>query len=127
MRSSWQYLKKQGISMPQMFALLYVHYHGEANISDIARELGVSPASASQLLDRLVRQGVIVRQAAPHDRRRKRIVLTQEGREIVRGHVRAHQAWIEALANRLNPEEQQLVIRALSLLAHHAEDIVETL
>ena len=79
MRSFWQYTKEQGLSMTQMVALRHIHYNQDCNISQISEELGVTAAASSQLLDRLVQQGLIARRENPNDRRHKQLVLTEKG------------------------------------------------
>lgn len=57
-----------------------------ATVGGLARELGVKPASASQMVGRLVSDGFLER--AGHDR--NRVVLTDSGREEALGVVRRH-------------------------------------
>ncbi len=127
MRSGWKYVKEQGLSMPQMFALRYLYYKGESNISDLARELGVSTASASQMLERLVQQGLVIRQEDPNDRRNKRIRLSQKGQDVIRDSMRAYQEWVDDLLQRLTPEERRNLTEGLETLDHHLEALLSRL
>lgn len=47
--------------------------------SEIAHELGVEAATLVAMVDRLVKAGLVVRQASKADRRIKRIVITEAG------------------------------------------------
>ncbi len=129
MRSFWRYIKERGLTMPQMFALRYLYYRGESNISDIARELGVTNAAASQMLDRLVGQGLILRQEDPHDRRNKKLTLTEAGRLLLRESSQAQRAWLDELVKSMSQEELEKLSEAMDILAEKASalsDAVET-
>lgn len=125
MRSFWRYTRKRGLTMPQMFALRYIYYKGESNISDIAKELGVTGAAASQMLDRLVGQRLILRQEDPHDRRNKRLTLTQGGRGLLRESAESQCQWLDALFASMSPDELEKVTEAMDILTERTSDLVE--
>ena len=77
------YSKESGLSMSQIGALFQIR-RGASGVSDIGDDLGVTSAAASQMLERLVQQQLILRSEDPHDRRVKQIVLTEKGRQISR-------------------------------------------
>ncbi len=113
----WQRVRAAGLSMPQMFALRYIHHHRQTNISDLARALGITPAAASQLLRRLVEQGYVVREENPADRRNKRLLLTPEGETILQSVASPSDgATLERLLARLSPAETRQILAALELL-----------
>jgi DNA-binding MarR family transcriptional regulator len=123
MRSFWQYTKEQGLSMTQMVALRHIHYNQDCNISQISEELGVTTAASSQLLDRLVQQGLIARRENPHDRRHKQLVLTERGRQILTESTVARQQWLYQLVDRLSVEEMEQIIQALELITERMKEI----
>jgi DNA-binding MarR family transcriptional regulator len=47
--------------------------------SEIAKRLDITPASASELVDTLVKRGLVERHADPGDRRCSRLLLTESG------------------------------------------------
>jgi DNA-binding MarR family transcriptional regulator len=55
---------------------------GNASTGDLARRLDIDPANASTLLTKLERRRLVRRISAEHDRRRRLISLTAEGRKI---------------------------------------------
>ncbi|NPA91892.1 MAG: MarR family transcriptional regulator [Chloroflexi bacterium] len=116
MRAYWRYIKAQGLTLPQMFALRYIRHKGPCNISDIARELGVSTAAVSQMLNRLVDQGYIVRREDPRDRRNKQLLLTEKGEHALAESTHAQYRWLTELAARLTEEEKARVLEALKVL-----------
>ncbi len=116
MHAFWQRVREQGLSMTQVFALRYIHRQGECNISDLAKALGVSNAAASQMLDRLVQQGYVLRQENPRDRRNKRLMLTPEGQQVLAEITPSRRAVFEEVTKLLSPQETAAVTEALSLL-----------
>ena len=112
----WRYAREKGFSMTQVVAMHQIYYRNDYNISDISRELGVTHAASSQMLDRLVQQGYVTRSENPQDRRNKRIVLTEKGDVILRDSMQASQKWLVALFDRLTPEEAKTIIAAMNIL-----------
>jgi len=49
-------MKQDGLSMPQIYTLMYLYQEGEVRISDIGALMDVGKAAASQLVERLVHQ-----------------------------------------------------------------------
>lgn len=116
MRHFLRYAKENGLSMSQIGALFRVFHHGSTPVSEIGEELGVTNAAASQMLDKLVQQGLIFRSEDPSDRRVKQIALTGKGRQVVRESIQARQAWVQELAATLSPDEREQVVSALDIL-----------
>src|SRR5262245_18273975 len=71
-------------SVPQLRALGLVHRRPGASLTDVATHLGVTPATASVLVDRLVRRGLLHRDAHPRERRRISLSLTRDGTRHLR-------------------------------------------
>ena len=51
-------------------------------VVDLGRRAGLEPSTMTGLLDRMERDGLLVRAADPNDRRVQRIFLTDAGREV---------------------------------------------
>ncbi|PKO13804.1 MAG: hypothetical protein CVU39_17410 [Chloroflexi bacterium HGW-Chloroflexi-10] len=110
------YAKRKGYSMSQINTLFHIHRHGTCGVTDVAEHLGISNAAASQLLERLVQQKMVLRTEDPVDRRNKRIILTEEGKHTVAESIHARQAWIIDLQEKLDQTEKDQVIAALDIL-----------
>jgi DNA-binding MarR family transcriptional regulator len=94
MRNVMRYIKESGLSMSQMGALFHLHRQGSCGVSDLGEHLSVTSAAASQLLDRLVEQGLILRSEDPQDRRLKQVVLTEQGMRVIHESLLARQGWL---------------------------------
>ena len=115
-----RHAKASGLSMPQLGTLLHIQRKGVMAVSDIGSHLGVSNAAASQMLDRLVDQGLVARSEDPHDRRVRQIVLTPEGSRRVKEGLHARLSWLDGLSDLLSPSEQEQIVSALKLLIEKA-------
>ncbi len=124
MRRSWRFAKEHNLSITQIMALRQLYYRGETcSVSAIGERLGISNAAASQLLDKLVQRGLVLRKEDPHDRRSKQIMLTEAGENLLRESMRSQRAWMETLSQRLTPQEARQIAQALELLAEKLADV----
>lgn len=114
MRSSMhnflRYARETELSMSQFGVLFHLRRKRSSGVTDLGDHLGVTSAAASQMLDRLVHQGLILRSADPNDRRVMQIVLTDKGSH------RARQDWLVDLADTLSANEKEKITAALNLL-----------
>lgn len=116
MRNTIRYARESGLSMSHIGAIFHVHRIGSCGVTEIGEHLGVTSAAASQLLDRLVEQGLVERSEDPEDRRVKRIKLTEKGQLLFEEGVRARQRWLDDLAMTLSDQERDTITSALSTL-----------
>lgn len=75
--------RPQQLDSTRLSALGQLYLDGPCTPTEIARNLGVSTASATELLDKLERAGHLQRRAHPADRRKRLIELTASGHELV--------------------------------------------
>ena len=116
MRGFLRYARESGLSMSQLGALFHIHRLGSSGVTDLGDHLGVTSAAVSQMLERLVQQGLILRSEDPNDRRVKQIILTDKGRQVLKESVQARQGWVDNLAESLSAIEKQQIQAALGIL-----------
>jgi DNA-binding MarR family transcriptional regulator len=116
MRNFIHYARKSGLTMSHMGALFHIHREGRCGVTELGNHLDVSSAAASQMLERLVQQDLILRMEDPDDRRVKKIVLTDKGERLLKDGIRAHQSWVEELTQTLAPDEKDTIRVALKVL-----------
>jgi DNA-binding MarR family transcriptional regulator len=116
MRNFLRYARESGLSMSQFGVLFHLSRKRSSGVTDLGDHLGVTSAAASQMLERLVQQGLILRSEDPHDRRVKQIVLTDKGSQVLEEGIRAHQDWLVDLADTLSVNEKEQITAALNLL-----------
>jgi DNA-binding MarR family transcriptional regulator len=125
MRSWHLFAKSTGLSMPQFSVLMQLHHKGACGMSEISERFEISPAAASQLVDKLVQSGFVQREEDPSDRRAKLLNLTEKGQELIQhGHVERYR-WVDELGGKLTPEERTRVSEALDLMTRAAEELEE--
>jgi DNA-binding MarR family transcriptional regulator len=71
------------ITMPQLKTMLLLFLNGPMRMSDLASDLGVTLATATGLIDRMVEKGIVLRQDQPEDRRVVLIGLSTEGQAMI--------------------------------------------
>lgn len=116
------YGHRKGISMAQINVLYELYYRGTCEVLAFTQTLGLSPAGASQLIERMVRQGWVERLADPADRRVRRVHLTEPGRQLAAESIAARDEWISRFGARLTEEEKRQVAKAFRLLAEKIEE-----
>ena len=123
MRGWGLYAKSTGPSMPQFSILMQLHHKGPCGMSEISERFEVTPAAASQLVDKLVQNGFVIREEDPHDRRAKLLNLTDKGREIIQQGIVERYRWLDLLAEQLTDEESVQVGEALDILTRAAGNL----
>jgi DNA-binding MarR family transcriptional regulator len=73
-------MAETGLTLPQVLTLFKLHDQSPQCVSSIAAVLHLSQPATSQLLDRLVQEGLVDRTEDPGDRRRKRLAITPRPR-----------------------------------------------
>ena len=92
-------------------------------MSEISERFEVTPAAASQLVDKLVQGGFIIREEDPHDRRAKLLNLTEKGRELIEQGIEERYRWMDQLSGRLTEAERIHVSEALDTLTRVAQEL----
>ena len=118
-----RYARESGLSMSQLGALFHIHRRGRSGVTDLGDHLGVTSSAASQLLERLVQQGLILRSEDPSDRRAKQLILTEKGRQVLQESIRARQSWLSDLSATLSEREKEAIIAALNILIDRASHL----
>ena len=123
MRGWGLFAKSTGLSMPQFSILMQLHHKGACGMSAISERFEVTPAAASQLVDKLVQSGFIVREEDPNDRRAKVLNLTDQGRELIQRGIEERYRWVDQLSGRLTDEERAQISDALDIMTRVATDL----
>lgn len=104
-------------SLPQLGTLLLLDGEGELTIKQMSEMLGRSTSATSRLLDQLVERGLISRREDEHDRRAKRVAITDSGRTLIATLERQRADAQITVMEHLSAEEQAIVTQAMTLLA----------
>ncbi len=105
------------ITLPQFRLLVILHTRGPLKHATLSEFMGVTPSTATRMVDRLVSIGMLTRRASPTSRREILIDLTTDGDRVVR-QVTAHRRRdIARIVARMDAGTRQGLIDALTAFA----------
>ena len=119
----WRFAKSTGLSMPQFSLMTQMYHRGACGMSGISERFEITPAAASQMVDKLVQSGYIVREEDPTDRRAKTLNLTPKGRQLIDAGNEERYRWVDELAGKLNAEERAQIVEALDVMTRAMLDM----
>jgi len=76
-------VEARGVTVAEWVVLRQLLDSGEANPSEVAKQLGMTRGAISKLVERLVQKNLVSREAGREDRRFQKVKLTAEGRGLV--------------------------------------------
>lgn len=102
------------LSFTQARLLFALARHGDpVPIHEVATELRLSVASTGRNVDQLVSQGLVVRREDEHDRRVRRVTLSDSGRAQAQKHVDAKRQGLRAFVRRLPVDQRDQLLASL--------------
>ena len=109
-----------GISLPRFDYLAQLHRRPAGlKMGDLSRCLMVTGGNVTGLTDELTREGLVLREPAPGDRRAWIVRLTEVGRSSFEAMASEHEGWILELFAGLDAGALQQVYRQLGTLRVH--------
>ena len=107
-----------GLTMTQLRVLFLLRTEDGLSAGALADQLHVTPSTFTRIMDRLVGNDLVRRQADDGDRRLVRHCLTAAGRRTVEGVERTGRARMNLIFGRLQPDQlERLVVALRDLLA----------
>lgn len=91
-------------------------------LSQLASHMGVTVSTMSIAVDRLVRQGYVVRDRSAHDARVRHVRLTEAGERLRAAQKVLDPRLVRAMLSRLSPTERRDALRGLELLGAAARE-----
>jgi len=73
------------LSIPQYHTIMVVRTQGQITMTELSDRLGVSPPSASAMVDRLVGKGILIREHSLEDRRKVVVRISPEAQKDIEG------------------------------------------
>jgi DNA-binding MarR family transcriptional regulator len=104
------------LTMPQVRVLYFLGRQGQASVGEVAAEMGVTQPSATEMLEKLVRGGLVERTTDACDRRKVRNALTPAGRELIDLPWEARRSALASALQSASREEREEIARGLTLL-----------
>ena len=113
------------LTMPQLKVVLLLFTNGPERMNTMASALGVSLATATGVVDRLVEKDVVTREGDPNDRRVVLIRLSDKGEKLIAGLWQLARDNAEVLLRALDQRQLQLLNEALRALLEAGEAVRE--
>lgn len=101
--------------------LTRLHKHGPQTLTELSEHNRVSPASMSQIVNRLTSAGYAVRTRDPDDGRKVRFSATDEGDELASAARAQRNAWLDGELGALSEADRAVIAQATALLRRIAE------
>jgi DNA-binding MarR family transcriptional regulator len=109
------------LSFLQIQTLAYLKIHNNAQMGEIAENFHIELPSATSLLNKLVGLQLVKRQQDEKDRRLVRIVLTDDGNNILKQARKEKEEHVSQMLSYLTQEEQQELLRLMEKLNERIE------
>lgn len=109
--------KETGLTSPQILVLNAVAAHGFARPSEIAKQIHLSQATITSIVDRLEKAGLATRERAANDKRSIDVVITDLGRQRLKNAPEPLQSGFLQAFNQLDSWEQSMLVAAVQRLA----------
>jgi DNA-binding MarR family transcriptional regulator len=113
------------LSVPQFRSLAFLDKNPGASLSELADHLGVTRATASANIERLVQRNFVDRGDHPEERRRVVLKLTAAGKQHLEATRAQTRLYITDLLNALTDEQITQVEAGLSLLKDVFEQSID--
>ena len=113
------------VTLTQYRTLIVLASRGPQNLAGLAEAVGVTPATATRMCDRLVKKELVARSAELGDRRHVRLALTKKGMALVSKVTKRRRQEIESIVEAIAPGEQAILVQALSRFADAAGEVPE--
>lgn len=95
------------ITIAQLVALENLNFHGETKMKDLAKFCSVSTPAMTGLINRLVRDGFVLRVYEKQDRRIIKARITKKGQDFLK---------------KINDEKKQILIKVFGKLSQNDRD-----
>jgi DNA-binding MarR family transcriptional regulator len=113
-------LTELDLSLPHVKTLhVLADCAGELSVKEAGERLGLSLPGASRVVDTLLRRGYLTRREDQHDRRIRRVRISEQGADAVRRIDGARLAGLESFTSSLTDQQRARLHDALTDLPHH--------
>ncbi len=113
------------LTVGQLKSLSFIDFHRSTNLRKLATALGVTPPSATRIIDNMVKQGLVSRAENPENRRMLLLKTTDKGKAAL---AKLRQSGVSRLAGilaRLSLEELSALAQGLAAVARAISPIQE--
>lgn len=114
------------LTMPQLKVMMTLFREGPTRMSEIASGMGVTLATSTGVVDRLVRRGLVARESFPGDRRVVVCRLSEEGQSYMRRLWLSGRTQLQRLLEVMTPGQLEIVAKGTDIFISAAKALHET-
>ena len=104
------------VTISQLAAMSTLDFHGPLTPGELAAHEKVQPPSMTRVLAGLEDIGLVGRKPHPTDGRQVIVQLTEAGKQLCRDEVRMREAWLSRRVAELDPEDREVLRRAVEVI-----------
>lgn len=113
------------VTLAQYRTLVVLASRGPQNLAGLAEAIGVTPATATRMCDRLAKKRLILRRTERNDRRQVRLALSAKGATLVSTVTNRRRDEIERILRAITPHDRTVLVGALHQFAVAAGEVPE--
>jgi DNA-binding MarR family transcriptional regulator len=106
-----------GLTGPQLTVVKVLESLGEVSLSELAERIHAQNSTVTGIIDRMQREGLVLRARSFRDRRVIQIKLTSKGRELARAVPLQPAETLRGALESLSPDESRVLLGILTKLA----------
>ena len=111
-------------TLPRFDLMAQLERHPEGlKMGELSKRMMVTGGNVTGITDQLVREGLVVREDSPKDRRAYIVKLTAEGRKSFRRMAEAHEGWMVALFSGMEERQRDELYDLLAALKTSAAKV----
>lgn len=115
--------KEFAITLPQFDVMAALSRAEDGmTMTELSRHLMVSNGNVTGIIDRLVTEKLVLRQAPATDRRSFIVRLTPKGASLFSAVAKAHEAWVDELLTDIDAAEAERIVEDLDGLARRTRN-----
>lgn len=114
-----------GLSGPKFNALMQLYMTGDRGLtqSELSKKMLVSKPNITGLVERLEKEGMVVREDDPSDKRVSRVCLTNKSVRLMNAFIPIHNNYVHKIMSALNRQEKEVFISLIEKLNKGLESI----
>jgi DNA-binding MarR family transcriptional regulator len=109
------------MTISQLDTMAYIFDHKKAKMSELAKNAGVKMPTMTDMINKLIKMGVVSREHDEKDRRTVWVSITKETEKMVAFHLKKRDDAVASILQALNGEERKQAASILKKLVNSLE------
>lgn len=104
------------ITTPQFNALLLLAEHGDMTIGDLGNKMYLASSTATDLIDRMERNGLVERVRDTNDRRVVRLHMLEKGEQMIQEVLENRKRYLNDILSQVPEHEKEVLTKSLQAI-----------